>query len=467
MSSKKIDRKRKSIVWQLHFMWLRKLLLIICTIDLVLAASCLVVFFSMIARQEFDGDYDIFNYNYSIYEESDNVIAVSMGKKADTGSEKKTSLKFDTYTHKKYYVIQQDDKIETDDMTVFIDTFTFVSSVLLIAEGIMFLSNLIFGVYRIRAKFAPIDNMARMASQLGDKAESHNYYDMDQDEPQHGQFVNEKKVHNLEEAIYNISPDGADEYINMSDPDLKGLEAAINCMLDKMRQSYKQQTRFVSDASHELRTPIAVIQGYVNMLDRWGKDDEKILQESIDAIKNESDHMKKLVEQLLFLARGDSGRNKFTMSEVDVNTLINEIYEESVMIDERHVYSCDLYKGDIKINADESMLKQAVRILVDNAAKYTAYGEKIRVGSGIDENSVPYIYVQDNGKGIESENMRHIFERFYRTDDSRQSKTGGTGLGLSIAEWIVQKHGGYFKVKSYKDIGTRITIMLPHNENVS
>ena len=76
-----------------------------------------------------------------------------------------------------------------------------------------------------------------------------------------------------------------------------------------MRETYRQQSRFVSDASHELRTPIAVIRGYADMLDRWGKEDESILDESIDAIKNESEHMQKLVEQLLFLARGDSGRN--------------------------------------------------------------------------------------------------------------------------------------------------------------
>ena len=89
---------------------------------------------------------------------------------------------------------------------------------------------------------------------------------------------------------------------------LAGIENALNDLLERMRASYKQQVQFVSDASHELRTPIAVIQGYVNMLHRWGKDDQAILTESIEAIKNESEHMQKLVEQLLFLARGDSNR---------------------------------------------------------------------------------------------------------------------------------------------------------------
>ena len=96
--------------------------------------------------------------------------------------------------------------------------------------------------------------------------------------------------------------------------------------------------RFVSDASHELRTPIAVIQGYVNMLDRWGKEDTAILGESIEAIKNEANHMQKLVEQLLFLARGDSNRQMLDMRVQELNSIMREVYEESLMIDVNHVY---------------------------------------------------------------------------------------------------------------------------------
>ncbi len=110
-----------------------------------------------------------------------------------------------------------------------------------------------------------------------------------------------------------------DAKIQMHDKDLAGIENALNDLLERMRASYKQQVQFVSDASHELRTPIAVIQGYVNMLDRWGKDDQAILTESIEAIKNESEHMQKLVEQLLFLARGDSNRQTLDMKSCSLN----------------------------------------------------------------------------------------------------------------------------------------------------
>lgn len=114
----------------------------------------------------------------------------------------------------------------------------------------------------------------------------------------------ETKYHNLEDAISNFRVDAMENGIHMHDKDLQGIETALNGLLERIRASYKQQTQFVSDASHELRTPIAVIQGYVNMLDRWGKEDTAILGESIEAIKNEANHMQKLVEQLLFLARG-------------------------------------------------------------------------------------------------------------------------------------------------------------------
>ena len=107
------------------------------------------------------------------------------------------------------------------------------------------------------------------------------------------------------------------------------------------------------------------------MLDRWGKEDEKVLEESIAAIKSETDHMNKLVEQLLFLARGDSGRTKLTVERFSLTALIREVYDESVMIDESHSWRL-VADEEVAAYGDTAMLKQATRILVDNAAKYTA-----------------------------------------------------------------------------------------------
>ena len=227
-----------------------------------------------------------------------------------------------------------------------------------------------------------------------------------------------------------------------------------------MRDSYRQQARFVSDASHELRTPISVIQGYANMLDRWGKDDESVLEESIAAIKSESESMKNLVEQLLFLARGINGKTQLTLTQFSLKDMIKEVTEESKMIDDKHIYNYVCFEDDINVYCDSGLIKQTARILVENAAKYTQPGEEIilKVGKNNDE---AYFSIQDNGIGMDEEDVPHIFERFFRADTARVRKDGGTGLGLSIAKWIIDNHKGYFSVLSRKYIGTRITVHLP------
>lgn len=265
----------------------------------------------------------------------------------------------------------------------------------------------------------------------------------------------EDKYHLLEDAIANLDADESSK-LALGDSDLMGIEAAINNLLVRIRESNRQQARFVNDASHELRTPIAVIGGYADMLERWGKNDEKILDESISAIQTETARMGHLVEQLLFLARGDSGRTQLTLEDTKLADLMREAYEESVMIDEKHVYRFR-QEGDPVISCDAGLLKQAVRILIDNAAKYTREGDEIILSVGEDEGH-PYLQVQDCGIGMAESDARHMFERFYRADKARSFE--GTGLGLSIAKWIVDKHHGHFEVLSRQDLGTRIKIVL-------
>ena len=129
------------------------------------------------------------------------------------------------------------------------------------------------------------------------------------------------------------------------------------------------------------------------------------------------------------------------------------------MIDEKHRYRLKLPEEEIRIEADMGLLKQAVRILTDNAAKYTPEGEEIILSAGRNEEGKPYLQVQDLGIGMAESEIPHIFERFFRSDEVRASE--GTGLGLSIAKWIVDKHGGYFEILSREELGTRIRIQLP------
>ncbi|MDR0819677.1 MAG: HAMP domain-containing histidine kinase [Oscillospiraceae bacterium] len=242
--------------------------------------------------------------------------------------------------------------------------------------------------------------------------------------------------------------------------ELRGLAAAINGMLDRIDAAYHAQVQFVSDASHELRTPISVIQGYANLLDRWGKNDEKALQESITAIKNETANMKDLVEQLLFLARGDSDTIALEPTLFDLAELASEIVSETSMIDPAHTFKLNTER--VFVNADRALIKQAVRILVDNAIKYTDAGGVISVASS--GGDYAQIAVSDSGIGIAPDVLPHVFERFTRADASRTRATGGAGLGLAIAKWIVTRHSGHLEALSREDIGTRMTIALPKSE---
>lgn len=303
----------------------------------------------------------------------------------------------------------------------------------------------LFGGHRgIKRVLKPVDQMSELAKNLS----------------VYGKGLEEEQLHALEDAIEKISPSGADEtQLKTGNRELEGLEGALNDLVKRMRDSYQQQARFVSDASHELRTPIAVIKGYADMLDRWGKSDETVLDESVKAIKSESENMSYLIEQLLFLARGDSGRTKLNKTRFDLSELMNEVFEESTMIDENHNYHIKT-GGVAMLSADASLVKQASRILIDNAAKYTPEGEDITIKAGVDGNEV-WFAIQDSGVGISANDIPHLFERFYRADNSRTRQTGGTGLGLAIAKWIVDRHGGRFDVVSFEEIGTRITVYLP------
>ena len=304
---------------------------------------------------------------------------------------------------------------------------------------------------RVRRKLQPLQDLAVAAEAIGQAAVI---------DPM---ATGTDKMATLEQAIARASVDSPT--VTTGDQDLRSIEVALNGLLRQMQEAKLQQMRFVNDASHELRTPIAVIQGYVNMLDRWGKTDERVLDESIEALKLESDHMQELVEQLLFLARGDSGRNTLQRTQLNLASVVQEVWEESVMIDETHIYRCTVSDADavsarFLINGDLAMIKQSMRIIVQNAEKYSPDGSAITLSVTADAGHVGYI-VQDEGIGMSQKDAAHAFERFYRADGARNETNEGSGLGLSIAKWIVDAHGGTIDVLSREGVGTRFTVMLP------
>ena len=330
-------------------------------------------------------------------------------------------------------------------------------AILLISLGALSMVELLFLIEQAasgrrvaRKLLRPLDRMAQAARELGRSAAR-------------AQSAGGEKLHDLESAISRIHPEIPEEKLDMGDRDLEGLQDAINGLLERMREANAQQVQFVSDASHELRTPIAVIQGYANMLNRWGKQDEKVLDESIAAIQSESEYMGRLVEQLLFLARGDSGRNQMEYCELDLGELMKEVCEEGQLIDPAHDWRVEIQPGAVCMG-DGGMLKQCLRILTDNAAKYTPAGGVIWLRAAPNGPDEVRMQVQDTGMGIPEQDVPRVFDRFYRADPARSRAGGGAGLGLSIARWIVERHGGHFELLSRSELGTRVNIVLPSTD---
>lgn len=317
-------------------------------------------------------------------------------------------------------------------------------AILAVVELLLLLSGISPGARLIRTTLRPIGILTEAAQNLNRNTPG----------------STPEKMENLADTLDSINAAKLDTRIPVeeTEAELKNLAEAINSLLDRINESYRSQIRFVSDASHELRTPIAVIEGYANLLDRWGKRDEKTLEEGIAAIRDEASNMKDLVEQLLFLARGDNNTMNLQPEVFDLGGLADEVLRESRMIDGAHDYDSNI--ESIPVFADKGLIKQALRILMDNAVKYTNPGGKITLTISGNE-AEAMISVRDEGIGIPPEAVPRIFDRFYRTDQSRARATGGSGLGLSIAKWIAERHGGHMEVLSRQEIGTRVSIAIP------
>ncbi|UWG97079.1 HAMP domain-containing histidine kinase [Dehalobacter sp. DCM] len=267
-------------------------------------------------------------------------------------------------------------------------------------------------------------------------------------------------IKDMTRTVRDISEQNLNLRINVSGSknELKELALTFNEMMNRLEDQYNRQKQFVSDASHELRTPIAVIQGYADMLDRWGKNDTEVLQESVTAIRNEAVNMQELIDKLLFLARHDNSTLEFLKEEFSLTELLQEIVRETEIIDKGHKIALDIHQ-EISVHADRARLKQAFRIFLDNALKYTPVNGEITVKAQKDS-AWTEVSFKDNGIGMTQEELRRIFDRFYRSDQSRTKATGGYGLGLSIAKIIILGHNGKIKVRSKAGEGSEFIILL-------
>jgi len=233
---------------------------------------------------------------------------------------------------------------------------------------------------------------------------------------------------------------------------------AFNDTMGRLEKLFATQRRFVADIGHELRTPLTVIRGNLDLMRRMQKPDEQSLQ----SIELEVDRLARMVEDLLALAQAESGKLPMERRRLELDTLLLEVFNQvHVLAGERVKLEIDKI-DQVLVCGDHDRLKQVVLNLIANAIKYTEQGGTVTVSVSKEEEKAK-LTVKDTGMGIPSEDLPHVFERFYRGDKSRsRGKDGaGFGLGLSIAYWIVRNHGGEIEVKSKLNKGTTFTVWLP------
>lgn len=285
-----------------------------------------------------------------------------------------------------------------------------------------------------------------------------------------GYFVSQRllqPIRSMTDTVKSIEVSDLGTRLEVSDTkdELSELAVTFNRMLERIQQGFDQQQRFVSDASHELRTPVTVIRGYADMLSRWGRHDEETLQEGLEAIGSEAENMQELIEKLLFLARADQKRQILHKELLDMQALVGDVFRKMQMaVDSHHLQL--LANEPAMVLADKVTMRQMLRIFLENAVKYTPAGGVIRLSSRCSPDDEGYIelVIEDTGIGIAEEEQEKIFQRFYRVDSSRTKEAGqpgGTGLGLSIAKWIADRHGIKIRVESQPGTGTRFTLKIP------
>jgi len=241
---------------------------------------------------------------------------------------------------------------------------------------------------------------------------------------------------------------------NRSKDELYEMEKTFNEMIDHLRGNFEKQEEFVSNASHELKTPIQIIKSYAQLLGRRGLDRPELFKESVEAIDTEADRMKKLVEQMLDLAKNEQTAH---MESVDLVSLTGETqatFQGAYMREIRLEKDAD----QLMINGNQDQLEQVLYILIDNAIKYSS--DKIEI-SIAERDRWAVVKVKDYGKGMTKEAQQRIFDRFYRVDKARSRDTGGTGLGLAIAKTIAEAHQGTLSVVSEEGEGSEFTLKIP------
>ncbi len=246
---------------------------------------------------------------------------------------------------------------------------------------------------------------------------------------------------------------------NESNDELHEMGQTFNEMMDLLEVNYEKQEIFVSNASHELKTPLTVIDSYSSLLKRRGQTDPKLFQEAVDAIQSEAIHMRELTQQLLLMAKHDE-QWKLQMENIPILQLVDESVTSF-----REGYKRDIsiiVEEESIVNTDKQKLKQVFYILMENALKYSEKPVIVVIGKERNQSSIKII---DQGIGIPSQDVGKVFDRFYRVDKARARKTGGYGLGLSLAKELADAIGAKLVLESVEGEGTTANILLSNEDS--
>jgi two-component system phosphate regulon sensor histidine kinase PhoR len=222
------------------------------------------------------------------------------------------------------------------------------------------------------------------------------------------------------------------------------------------------RTDFVANVSHELKTPLTSIKGFVETLEAGAINNRKNAKRFLSIIRKHTDRLGKIIDDLLSLSELELRKDSIEKADLNLRSLVDEVvmgfgYAHEVKRQKLDVNSQD---GDFRIKADRDKIEQVFVNLVDNAIKYTKEGGHITVSFCPQKEDITVI-VEDNGVGIAKEHLDRVFERFYRVDKARSRELGGTGLGLSIAKHIILLHNGKISIESEPGRGTKVFVTLP------
>ena len=244
------------------------------------------------------------------------------------------------------------------------------------------------------------------------------------------------------------------------DDEIGRLVSTFNEMIGRLESSFLQIKRFTADASHELKTPLTVLKGEIEVgLKRQRRPEEyrRVLASCLEEV----DRMSRIVDDLLTLARADMGALQLQKERVDLGEVAEGVWRSlGRMAEEKGLRFTFQGDGEVAVWGDKDRLRQLLVNLVDNALKYTPPGGEVRLRVERDD-TLALLTVQDTGEGIPPEDQERVFERFYRVDKARSRQRGGTGLGLSICKWIAEAHGGKISLESEVGKGSTFVVQLP------